>query len=199
MHDFFEIKPSPGKGNGVFATKAISPGSTILRDVPVMQINRQQSETAEQDVQQAFNRLSKANQRKLLDLHAAEANGANAGKSKLYRIHKDNAFGEEESSFMVPTISRINHACALTATIAAAPGESAGLGVVAEKPIAAGEEVSISYKEGLLQTLTSWQRKALLRGSYGFRCSCRLCCLDSRQLLITDMRRCLICGLWYGL
>ena len=83
---------------------------------------------------------------------------------------------------MVLTVAHINHSCAGNSTIAEAATSSTDLEVMAEKAIAEGEEVFISYKEGLLQNLTSWQRKALLRASYGFECSREICCLGSKEL-----------------
>ncbi|KAK5127350.1 hypothetical protein LTR85_006689 [Meristemomyces frigidus] len=171
MPALYEIKPSPGKGNGVFATRNISQGTAILRDKLVMVIDQVEMHITEQAVSQAFDKLSRVDQRRFLQLHAADERRGNGGKSRLYRIYKDNAFGDEESH----------------------------LEIIAEAPIAKGEEIYISYKEGALQTLTSRQRMSLLRASYGFVCSCPACSLDGASLRLSDMRRELACCLWYGL
>ena len=65
----YTIKPSPGKGNGVFATKTIVVGTVILRDTEVMRIHTAPGqEVTDDEVRCAFEQLSPSEQVSFLSL-----------------------------------------------------------------------------------------------------------------------------------
>jgi hypothetical protein len=52
-----EMKPSPGKGWGAFATRRIERGAMILREKPLFVIRKPHEEITEEDVWAAFQQL----------------------------------------------------------------------------------------------------------------------------------------------
>ncbi|KAK4575195.1 hypothetical protein LTR86_001047 [Recurvomyces mirabilis] len=137
----FEIRPSQGKGQGVFATSTIPSGTTIMQDRRIMRIPQSNrsvfSRATEREVEQAFIQMSRHDQGRYLAMSTGFATNndpqeeaARTGllgrdyyhttgresadnKRRLLNIYRANAFGEEGGGekYIFFDICRINHAC----------------------------------------------------------------------------------------
>lgn len=88
----YEVRASPGKGYGVFATRDVSAGTLILADQHVMVIAKEagKRQDSEDDIERAFKQLNQQQAEQLLALHA----GPEDGRSLVERIYTTNRFGE---------------------------------------------------------------------------------------------------------
>lgn len=93
----YAIKTSPGKGRGIFATKAIASGTMIMKDRVAMKVHKMGPSIREADVMKRFDLLSKANQERFLELHE----GNRQYESKIFRIWKGMYF-ELVASISIP-------------------------------------------------------------------------------------------------
>ena len=135
----------------------------------------------------AFSTLASGEKNKFLALHE---NNNLAYKSRLMRIYKSNAFGDEHYSWIFLDFARVNHSCAPNAEIAELQNEE-NVKIVAVKPIAKGEEVFISYN-GALEDGPRDLRQRAMKDAYGFDCDCATCHLQGRDAWLSDARRQLI-------
>lgn len=187
MSRLFEVRQSEGRGFGAFALKNISKGTVILREEPVLRINKKIHDITYDDAEAAFTRLSPRDQEKVLELHEDHKG---LYDSKFHRILRANAFGqagpsgEKTSTALFLQTSRFNHSCLPSAS-------KIRNGVAAEKDIQANEEILISYADDIYELLTAKQRRVLLQRNYGFTCSC-IACRSGEYQRLSDMRRQLV-------
>jgi hypothetical protein len=183
MADSYIIKPSPGKGIGVFASRDICRGEIIFYDAVKMKLPRGRHDVSAEALQQAYNNMSKQDQDAFMQLHE----GPVKYSSKLLRIFKANAFEHEGFALVYYKISKVNHSCLPSAEIVGLGAET-GTELVAVKNIRKGEEVFISYF-GLINSYGRSQRREWLQGSFGFACTCTVCSLKGEDGETSDMRR----------
>jgi hypothetical protein len=185
-----EIRESPGKGLGVFATKLIKPGTLVFKETPLIYIENK--DYTEDVIEAEFDKLNSSEQVAFMNLTSAHgfANAiygwsgvaptsaaATSGRSVL-SIYQTNAmelfWGEEKAtSGVFDKISRINHSCVPNTFFCwnYTLGKS-GMGTVyAIKEIAEGEELLTAYCEPFI---SSSERAKLLR-PWGFNCTCPAC------------------------
>ncbi|KAK3722767.1 hypothetical protein LTR37_002339 [Vermiconidia calcicola] len=186
MASLYAVKPSPDKGLGVFATRPVKPGTVIIRDHVSMKIRRPEYDVTSQHVQSAFDALSKEDQAAFMALHE----GNLPYNTKLLRIYKANAFGDEVHAWVYLKLARLNHSCAPNAEITE-PYNEADVKLVALKPIRKGEEVLISYN-GALEEGSKRERATVTRENHGFECNCSVCSLTGEEAMLSDGRRRLI-------
>lgn len=100
---------------------------------------------------------------------------------------------------LFPCHSRFNHSCQANAGVPETVSESRvgkkSMSSYAERDIAAGEEITISYKNGF-RSRTLYERHRLLK----FKCRCAVCDRASKDKTfrqVSDLRRRLIRGLIY--
>lgn len=190
----FTISPIPDKGFGCLATRSIAPGEIIYQESTIMHIPIPAQNLTETHISTAFAALSPAHQASVLALH--EGTHRTDLASKVMRIFKSNTFGNGSACWLHPTISRFNHSCVPNATTHNDPcclGDEAQ--IIADKPIAQGEEICFSYNNEMYEITTAKQRGVLLRKQYGFACDCRACAggaegavRDARRVLIKALR-----------
>lgn len=185
MESIFEIKWSNTKGYGVFAKRAIPKNTTIIEERPILTVKPGTSGPASEDIniEAAFRSLTPSDQQRFLQLH--EGKHPNA-KTRVTRIFHANAFGDEDTFYVYPTASRINHSCRPNAS----PQLSARI-IRSEMDIAAGEEISISYLAPFAEGMTAGERSRVLELQYGFQCRCAAC-WPPEQRSLSDARRRLI-------
>ena len=186
MADLVIVKPSIGKGDGVFASKALEPGDVMMRDSVKMKLHRGPNDVTNGQVQQAFNSLSKEDQASFMHLHEGDPRF----ETKVMRTFKANAFSAPPFGTIYLKFSNLNHSCNPNAEMTELDNEAHSK-LVAIRPIAKGEEVFISYL-GLPQDGSKSQRALMMRECYGFECSCSICKLEGRETAISDGRRQLI-------
>ncbi|CAI7629722.1 unnamed protein product [Penicillium viridicatum] len=110
----FELRPSPGKGWGAFATKHIDRGSLILSEKPTFMIRKSHAEITDYHVTMAFQKLSPSQRAQFLLLRD---NGTNRFTS-MNEAFAENSFNiansdrdEPEAHGLFPLHSRFNHSC----------------------------------------------------------------------------------------
>lgn len=125
MSKLYAIKTSPGKGRGVFATKAIAAGTQIMKDRVALRVQKHGPSVREADVLKRFNLLNKADQERFLGLHEGKrqynlkARYSGSGRVRLLQTtHRRvltpraaNVFGGDGSTTLYFEVSLINHAC----------------------------------------------------------------------------------------
>lgn len=186
MAPLYKVDSSPGKGQGIFVTKAITAGTVILQDNMIMLIRKDVSTVTNQDVRVAFERLSPSEQTQFMSLHE----GKERAKTQMMRKYRTNIFGGEDYCFLCLNISKANHSCLPNASIAGVSGSNSRV-LIAARDLDVGEEVLINYQKHA-ECMTTQHRRASLEDLYGIVCSCQLCQRTGSEAEISDARRQLI-------
>ncbi|KAF2704783.1 SET domain-containing protein [Pleomassaria siparia CBS 279.74] len=193
--DIYVVRQSPGKGLGVFTTRTLEVGTFVMQEPPIILIHPPEFRDGVgyplsgigQQVRNAFNALSEAEQAEVLGLTAyytASEKKALDDVDELLPIFRSNAYNSGNQIGLYPKIARINHDCRPNTSYF----WSARLGklvVYASRRISEGEELSTSYIP-LLHTHED-RRKRLRQ--YGFECSCNACALGEEERKMSDQRR----------
>ncbi|KAB8291548.1 hypothetical protein EYC80_006349 [Monilinia laxa] len=179
----WEIKPIPGKGQGVLATRVIAPGTLLFHEKPLLTTESlNDPDTIEKDLARILRTLPKESQRAYLSLH----NNYPGQGSPLTNIIRSNAYPLGPNSpigGIFQTISRINHSCLPTTQHSWNAARQEFL-VHAVREILPGQEITTSYHVGG----PSSARKAQLREFFKFDCTCTLCSLPEAELQKSDAR-----------
>ena len=198
-----EVRSSAGKGQGVFATRDIAVGTTILEDLPTMIIRN--DNPTEVDVHLAFLKLryDHSNSSQPLshanilssepdqDLFRSLHEGSRDFKTRLARIYHENCFENHGSCFICLHVSRVNHSCMPNAVLNGADDLSSE-DLMAINPIKQGEEIFICYRMDICESSTFAQRQAFLLSSWHFQCRCPTCSKTGLERELSDARRVLI-------
>ncbi|KAK4888210.1 hypothetical protein LTR27_012857 [Elasticomyces elasticus] len=183
MAPLWDFRPSPGKGNGMMALEDIEPGSLILEDREALRIYAPSTHIAAEDVRAAFDRLSAEDRARFLLLSDGQKTSEDYDNARLLRIYQTNNFEDQYGCWPNAVV------------LASEQGEQ----LYAETFIPKGSEIYISYKGAIFRTLTARRRQAMMRSHKDFTCSCPACSMPNPGLMVSDMRRTLIGGLWYAL
>jgi hypothetical protein len=178
----FEVKNIPGKGRGLIARSAISQGTRILCEKPLIIAQPMPLHKLEENLAARLRALPKDSQRQFLSLQ-----NNSPGKFPFSKTFKTNALpcGPGSSIGAVySTVCFINHSCIPNSHHSW--DEKAGHETIyAIRPIETGEEITISYDRGG----TSDKRRVFLKEAFGFDCDCRGCNRSSSDLKESDARR----------
>ncbi|ETS82353.1 hypothetical protein PFICI_04229 [Pestalotiopsis fici W106-1] len=186
----WEIRPSPGKGLGVFAKSPIRTGQRIMVEAPLFAITPPQFVPGKgyelsamaASVDAAVASLSPADRNVFHSCHAhylpGEAaateepgSGADMRRNRNMVIFRSNAYTLTNGSVaMFPQIARINHACRPNAANVWSAASDRRI-IWAARDIAAGEEVTVTYAP-LLKARSDRQARL---APYGFTCDCEAC------------------------
>ncbi|EAQ83113.1 hypothetical protein CHGG_10931 [Chaetomium globosum CBS 148.51] len=191
----FEIRSSPGKGLGVFATKNIPRDAVIMRDPLVFRAERGE-ELA--DLHHKFTMLPTATRQKILELSvgsgvhdfsavikeltAQQGGDEDCEKAliELFRLEDiiaENAFNavphniDSASVLLYLNASRLNHSCIPNAD-PASKDDTSYMVMRANRDINAGEEITSSY---ILRVVPRATRLQQLSKGWGFTCQCPAC------------------------
>ncbi|KAM5469459.1 hypothetical protein MferCBS49748_002817 [Microsporum ferrugineum] len=192
----FVLKPSPGKGWGVFATKDLKKGELILREDPLFVIRKPIDKSIDLAVLAGFQRLKPADRQQFLCLRE---NG-----SKIYTNMTDAFYGNNMTVSSVVKLKdsehpargmfilqpRFNHSC--VANCKAPFDGKECISTYAIRDIAAGEELTICY-DGSLTFYPAKDRHDAL----GFVCDCPACLPGTGFQKLSEARRTLLRGLMY--
>ncbi|KAF2190968.1 SET domain-containing protein [Zopfia rhizophila CBS 207.26] len=192
----FELKPSPGKGWGAFATRRINRGATILRERPLFVVRKSNEQITEEDVRTAFQHLPPSAKQQFSHLrdnacvpftHMTEAFAENS-----FAI--SNSVGPQASISPVHGLfllhSRFNHSCIPNSKIPNTNNEI--IASFATRDIMAGEEITFCYNTDF-ECRNRHERHQALR----FICDCKACLPGTPFQQLSDMRRTFIRGLQY--
>ncbi|KAL1888771.1 SET domain-containing protein 5 [Sporothrix stenoceras] len=202
----YELRPSPGKGLGVFATRWIPKHTRVLVEAPQFVIVPPDPSAPPiandilSQIQARFDNLTPTDQAIYEACHQHQFPGE-PDSGRLFYIFRSNAFsivpvdvldGQHWGTKwgMFPQMARINHSCRPNVANLWVPsvdgdngarkdGTGTALGhhvVWTTRDIAPGEELLISYVN-LLQDTTARQRSL---DQFGFQCGCSVCC-DARD------------------
>ncbi|WEW59470.1 hypothetical protein PRK78_004944 [Emydomyces testavorans] len=187
----FELKPSPGKGWGVFARRRIERGATILREKPLFVIQKPHQAIMGVDVRAAVQQLAPSEKQQFLNLRD---NGSRPF-TRLTNALAENSFAvsvDPPAHGLFLLHSRFNHSCIPNCKIPTTSGAKEMIESFAIRDIAAGEEITICYNTDF-ECRVRYERHQVLR----FVCDCKACLIDSPFQKLSDMRRTLIRGLQY--
>jgi hypothetical protein len=192
--DVYIVRPSAGKGLGVFANKDLELGAVILSEAPIIKIRPPEFrdgvgyplDAIEVLVREAFDSLSKGLQAEVLSLHAyttaAESQAFN--QDQLLPIFRSNAYNTGEDVGLFPRIARINHSCRPNTSYYWNPQLNKRV-VYATRHIEKGEELSVTYIP-LLYSQADRQKRL---DQYGFKCTCTACSKHGLDLHSSDDKR----------
>lgn len=178
----FEIKQIPGKGRGLIARFNISKGTRILCEEPLLLARSKPREQLASLLASKLKAMPKDSQRQFLSLH-----NNYPGKYPFSAIVKTNALpcgSGSEIGGVYPTICLINHSCVPNAHNNWNSTEEHET-IHSIRSIKIGEEITIPYDNGG----THSERVAFLKDSFGFFCSCSICCLSPDLLEASHNRR----------
>ncbi|KAJ4354350.1 SET domain-containing protein 5 [Didymosphaeria variabile] len=187
----WEARPSPGKGIGVYASRAIEPGDIILSEPAMIQLTPPEIRDGVayplSDIhtllRSSFDGLSPEDKGAVMSLHAHMTSVDNANDT-LMAIIRSNAYITGNSLGLFPKGARINHSCR--------PNTSqywdSQLGrrvVYANRRIEEGEEIFATY----IPLLHSHEARQRRLDQYGFKCTCDACALERDARHASDQRR----------
>ncbi|KAI8280126.1 hypothetical protein K4K60_005140 [Colletotrichum sp. SAR11_57] len=172
----WEVRPSPGKGLGIFARRKIPKGTRIIDETPLFTVDPGSLVSGQGF---AFDAIATAVDRAFETLNAT-ARAAYLSCPE-HREMDDAAFSREALIFrtngftmaggtigIFPRIAKLNHACTPNSASVSVDGRRI---IWAGRDIAADEEVTVTYAP---LTETTEARRARL-AQWGFECSCQSC------------------------
>ncbi|KAK3388099.1 hypothetical protein B0T20DRAFT_109278 [Sordaria brevicollis] len=180
----FEVREIPGKGIGLFANRTIQRGEIVMQYTPTLIVQfgphiDLPSSDRESFYQDAVTHLPSPRR---------DAFMAQFGKDIFTKIDR-NAFrmfinGQNPYSGHLgafPEVARMNHDCRpnLNSRI-----ENITHSSIAVRTIAVGEELTISYIDGLLPRQARQERLQ----DWGFECTCSLCSASAEEVEASDKR-----------
>ncbi|KAJ0158791.1 SET domain-containing protein 5, partial [Colletotrichum tanaceti] len=201
----WEVRPSPGKGLGVFARRRIPAGTRIIDESPLFTIDpgrlvRGQGfafASIAAAVDEAFAGLGATARAAFFSCpeNRDPHDEAEAEWSREALIFRTNGFTMAGGAVGVfPRIAKLNHSCrpnAGSASVGGGGGDSSNVDggarrvIYAGRDIAAGEEVTITYAPLLQPTETRRARLA----QWGFTCDCAACTARDDDEQRAEMRR----------
>jgi SET domain-containing protein len=185
----FQLKPSPGKGWGVFATRKIKQGEVILTERPLFTIRQSIEKITEKDLLMAALQLEPHEKEQFLLLRD-NGNASSPFLSMGHAFHENSWLVSENPQIRGLCLlhSRFNHSCIPNSKVPLHSGEM--VTSFATRDIAPGEELTICYYAEL-KGMTRQERHKDLE----FICDCKACQPGSLFQQLSDMRRTLIRGL----
>ncbi|OSS53014.1 hypothetical protein B5807_02811 [Epicoccum nigrum] len=190
--DVYAVRPSKGKGLGVFALHDLEIGDVVMREAPILKIDPPDyvrgtgypMDAVAKLVRKEFETLSAADQEDVLSLTYHATPAEEATMDKLGIIFRTNAYNTDEQIGLFPKIARINHSCRPNTSYYWSKALNKRV-VYASRAIRRGEELSVSYI-GLLSGREERQKRL---DRYGFTCTCEACSAAGAARQASDARR----------
>lgn len=183
----FELKPSPGKQWGAFATEPIKKGAIVLREEPLFVINKWHADIVEADIVDAFHRLSWDAKMTFFTVCMLDSVYHEEVKEAVL-YNSFHTLGKRKASEFYVLRSRFNHSCLPNCD---SPKNSE---IFANRDIEAGEELFFSYGLNFINKTASERGQDMK--VMGFAGDCSACVSGTKSQLLSDMRRRLARGLW---
>lgn len=176
----FAIQNSPGKGQGIFASRDIVKGARILADTPFLAVTKPYNAAK---VLAEFELMPFAHRRQYMRLHCPDRS-ADIHVTDVMSIFEANCFNVGHSAAVFLTATRFNHSC-LPNTYYSWSETRGEIVLHAMIDVARGEEMTICYGDPFSTRL---QRQCELR-NYNFRCTCPACRSDGAFGRASESRR----------
>lgn len=188
---YIEVKNTETKGQAIFATRKIQPGTLILSETPLIRLtqaqedsdkeNSSKTETEHPSLESVFSSLPRPVQKSYLTLYDSKKSSF----TKVASIYYSNCYNltskSSNSSHLTSnspggscigqTASRINHSCIPNVQFSYSETQNLML-FHAIKPIPRGKEILSTY-DSVYEDRAHRQRKQLMY--YGFKCECEAC------------------------
>lgn len=180
---YCEVKSTPDRGQALFATRRIRPGTLIFTEEPLIALSKQLEESYSA-IEAAFAGLTKRQKKAYLALFDAKKSRMTAVVSIYYSNcystesfapanNSNDAFG----SCLGSLSSRLNHSCIPNVSFSFTPPSSAHpqgqMRFYAVKAITRGKELLSNYDKSIFEPAS--QRGRNYRLHYGFSCKCESC------------------------
>jgi hypothetical protein len=189
----WEIRPSEGKGRGVFATEDIPMGSLVMLEKPALKLPHPglNKRIRTVDVLREFDKMTPSQQSHFSRLSDS---GHQDIPHKLHRTFLTNAIvaNTARDFHVYLNFSMINHSC-LPNALNKYREETGQQMVIATKSIAKNEEITITYQGNLIYE-TAETRARLFSEAWGFQCGCKAC--KGPLSRASDIRRVMLAALF---
>ncbi|KAK1753029.1 hypothetical protein QBC47DRAFT_304211 [Echria macrotheca] len=179
----YTVKPLPGRGKGVLATRRFAKHETVMVDFPALLVRFDFLNSERFDPSAQRGMLERAVRRL-----PRETRDAIIGTDVVRDVIQTNAFGVEIEGVNHMALflhgSRVNHGCRPNVFWRYSHRDMA-MEMVALREIKPGDEIVHSYAplgytmQERQQTLEAW----------GFRCRCEMCSAPAGQIALSDRRR----------
>jgi hypothetical protein len=189
--EVYVIRPSQGKGLGVFAMHDLDVGDIIIQETSILKITPPgmvkgagyPMSAVSKLVRDEFEALSPKEKDEVMSLTYL-GTAADEVEDKLGIIFKNNAYNSGSQVGLFLKIARINHSCRPNTSYYWSDRLNKRI-VYAARKILPGEELFVSYIPLLL---TQTERQNHLN-RYGFRCTCEACAQERSIIEASDNRR----------
>ncbi|KAJ4985080.1 SET domain-containing protein 5 [Stagonosporopsis vannaccii] len=190
--DVFLVRPSEGKGLGVYALRDLEIGDIVMREAPILKIDPPDyvrgtgypMALVTELVRREFDNLSQAAQEEVMSLTYHATAVEEATMDKLGIIFRTNAYNTDEQIGLFPKIARINHSCRPNTSYYWSKKLNRRV-VYASRNIKKGEEFFVSY----IGLLSGYEERQKRLDRYGFKCTCEACAVEQTLRQISDQRR----------
>jgi hypothetical protein len=181
----FQLRPSPGRGWGAFATRRLSPGDLIFQERPLVIIKKPFRDIRGIDIEGGFLQLL-PDQREQVSLLRNNSTGLFLDYRQLFfqnMLELNLASKPLPRGFSI-VLSRFNHSCVPNCRLVVERFATNHLRVLASKSILPKEELTFCYR-GCLAHIPARRRIGIL----GFPCTCPVCHLGTPFQRTSDKRR----------
>jgi hypothetical protein len=190
--EVYIVRPSPGRGLGVFALHDLDVGAIILRETPIIRIKRPDFvkgtgypiSAVSQLVRAEYALLSPEEQQDVMSLSYYATDAEKESSDKLGLIFRSNAYKTGEDIGLFPKIARINHSCNPNTSYYWNVKLNKRI-VYANRKIKKGEEIFDSY----ISLLLNHEERQKRLNPYGFTCNCEACAKGNKAMQESDQRR----------
>jgi len=197
-----EVREVPGAGRALYSTAALAAGDVIVREAPLVFCRDDASGTAPGLFTPAGESHWLSEYEGLTDeqkssIDTFECHGFDewlrkcsprtpAGAVRLQRVMYTNGHDFEGGAAIFTHITRAQHTCASPNAGYVHDPRTRTSALIADRPILAGEPITITYRI-LLQYAPMWFRSEYLLHHFGFHCACPRCaCATDRVATLED-------------
>lgn len=186
------LGPSPGKGQGAFALRKIEAGTIILADKPLMVFDKHCDQVTSDEVDNAYRQLPAREKLEFDNAPAVFENDTRLiGVIPALKFRSNQfAMGSMYRWGCFVHASRFNHSCRPNCHFSEDSNGSMRCRVITD--VAAGEELTFAYHDGVLCLPTDQRRVLMQRKGMFPTCRCTLCTGPALDRWKSDVRRQLI-------
>lgn len=185
--DMFELRATPDKGIGAFATSSVPAGTSFFKEVPIMTFDKLWCFISGAEVIRKYNRLPPADRTLFDEARHDMKHPSGCGCKK--GTAGANSFGDPPHVY--PIGSRFNHSCEPNIMMLS-PLRGIYQTFRTTRAVALGEELCFSYSTNLEHLSTAQRKVELSKDAYNFECLCSLCQRPAALRQASDMRRTLL-------